>query len=256
MDDLQKSITVSLDGEQTELFHYLPYLLQDLWEIGSSPAHIIKLMREHDLNKPAMQVLDLGCGKGAIAVKLAKEFGCRVHGIDGMEAFIAEAAQWAIKYQVGHLCRFQTGDIREAVKKLHNYDIAVLGSIGPVLGYVRETLEKTGACLKPDGYIILDDGYFPDGYDTDDENIVIRSAYFSQIDQAGFETVAEYIPDGDEMKLSDASIYRHIEKRARELIEKYPQHELLFESYLQSQREENERLENEIVCSLLLLKKK
>ncbi|MBN2709769.1 MAG: methyltransferase domain-containing protein [Calditrichaceae bacterium] len=256
MNDLQKNITLSLDGEQTELFNYFPYLMQDLWEIGSSPEQIIKLMCEHGLDKPTIRILDLGCGKGSISVRIAKEFGCRVHGIDGMEAFIDEARQWAVKYQVDHLCRFEAGDIREAVKKLHNYDIAILGSIGPVLGNVRETLEKTGACLKPDGYIILDDGYFPDGYAANEEDIPPRSVYFSQINQAGFETVAEYIPDDDDMKSSDAFIYHHIEKRAQELIREYPQYELLFENYLKSQREENERLENEIICSLLLLKKK
>ncbi|MEW5920035.1 MAG: class I SAM-dependent methyltransferase [Bacillota bacterium] len=46
------------------------------------------------------KVLDLACGKGAVSVKLAQAFGCRVHGIDAVKAFIEEANRWAKKYNV------------------------------------------------------------------------------------------------------------------------------------------------------------
>ena len=66
MKSLEESVVIAMDGSDPELFPFLPYIMQDLWEIGSDPETIIRLIRKH-ADKPAgMKVLDLGCGKGAV----------------------------------------------------------------------------------------------------------------------------------------------------------------------------------------------
>ena len=65
MEETKKSILESLDGSDPELFPYLPYLLQDLWEIGADPLSMLSLIRENIPNKK-LTILDLGCGKGAV----------------------------------------------------------------------------------------------------------------------------------------------------------------------------------------------
>ena len=75
--NLEKSVTRSLDGDNEDLFPYFAYLLQDLWEIGASPAIIKKLLRKNTDDKEKMQILDLGCGKGAVSIQLAKQFDCQ-----------------------------------------------------------------------------------------------------------------------------------------------------------------------------------
>jgi hypothetical protein len=65
---LEAKVVKSLDGEDDELYNFIPYLLQDLWEIGSSPEVIINMVKKH-VGKSNLSVLDLGCGKGAVSVK-------------------------------------------------------------------------------------------------------------------------------------------------------------------------------------------
>ncbi|MCG8430743.1 MAG: methyltransferase domain-containing protein, partial [Candidatus Omnitrophica bacterium] len=115
---LEQSIIRAMDGSDPGLIPFLPYILQDCWEIGSDPNTMIDLVRKHARDHANLRVLDLGCGKGAVSVKIAKEFKCDCFGIDAMEGFIDEANRKAKEHGVEHLCHFEAGDIRERVKTL------------------------------------------------------------------------------------------------------------------------------------------
>ena len=109
--NLEKSVTNSLDGKNENLYPYFSYLLQDLWEIGASPAVIIKLLKNHADPENLLQVLDLGCGKGAVSIQLAQHFNCHCLGIDAYSDFIESADEYAEKHQVRDKCTFKVGDI-------------------------------------------------------------------------------------------------------------------------------------------------
>ena len=256
MDDIKKSITVSLDGQDEELFPYLPYLLQDLWEIGASPDVMIALLEKHRLQqKPQLKILDLGCGKGAVSIRLAEAFACQVTGIDAMPEFIDEAVKWAQKHRVEQLCRFEVGDIRERIDSSRDFDIAILGSIGPVLGDVENTLKQVKTCIKPGGYILLDDGYLKEESSLESEVYLRRDEVLAQIRRSAMELVEEYVLEDDFIEESDRDIFAAIKQRAGELIEHYPGKRALFEGYLDAQERENEILEHEVVCVTWLLER-
>ena len=80
-----------MDGTEIELFPYLSYILQDTWEIGTPPDIIIDLVQKHAKDYSKLKVLDLGCGKGAVSVKLAHKLRCKCYGIDAIKEFIDEA---------------------------------------------------------------------------------------------------------------------------------------------------------------------
>ena len=65
-----------------ELLPYIPELLADLWALGSSPETVVEWVRSLELPPETTGVLDLGCGKGAVSIALAKEFNFRIFGID------------------------------------------------------------------------------------------------------------------------------------------------------------------------------
>ncbi len=44
MKSIEESVVTAMDGTDIELFHFLPYILQDLWEIGADPDVIISLL--------------------------------------------------------------------------------------------------------------------------------------------------------------------------------------------------------------------
>ena len=255
MKSLEESAVVALDGTDKALFPYLPYILQDLWEIGSDPDVIIEAVRKHKVKASALQLLDLGCGKGAVSIRVAEALGCRCFGIDAIKEFIREAEQKASEHRVDELCTFAVGDIRKMIDSAARYDIIVLGSIGPVFGDYFSTLTRTAKVLGNDGIIILDDGYIPSDSEYTHPHILRRDAVLKQIGDAGMCLIDEIIIQQEDIKSSDGYIFGKIENRCNELIHNHTGKRHLFESYILKQREENDVLENHVICCTMIIKR-
>jgi cyclopropane fatty-acyl-phospholipid synthase-like methyltransferase len=252
MKDVKNSVLESLDGTDPDLYPYLPYILQDLWEFGADPHSISSMIRQHVPQKN-LSVLDLGCGKGAVSVTVAKDIGCRVKGIDAVDDFIASANQYARQYGVSEQCSFETGDARSKIHEFHNYDIVILGAIGDVFGTLQETLTTVRSCLTPTGYVVLDDGYLKVETKKGCTRILTKSEFYQQITDAGFSILHEEIFPKDKLKKTDAMIFSPIEKRIGELVVRYPDKKDLFLDYLRSQEYENDMLENSLITGTWLL---
>ncbi len=251
---LKDSILTSMDGSDKEIFLFLPYIFQDIWEIGTDPKIIIKLINKNFKDCQNLNVLDLGCGKGAVSIKIALKLGCKCHGIDAMPEFISEANKKAKKYKVKNLCKFEIGDIREIISKLSVFDVIILGSIGPVFGDYYETLTELKKNLKSNGIIIIDDGFIKDNDHYSHPLILKKQKIIKQIDSSGMKLIKNYIIKKDKIKNSDDIIFSKIKKRCLELIEKHPDKKNIFEEYLKKQIQENDVLENKIVCSTFVMK--
>ncbi len=246
---------MTMDGKDSNLFPYLPYILQDLWEIGASSEVVLQLVEKHTTDHSNLKVLDLGCGKGAVLIKLAKEFNCHCHGIDAVKEFIDEGINKSKEFNVEEYCCFECDDIRVRISDLREYDIIILGAIGPVLGDYHSTLTKVSKCIKESGLIIIDDGYINDGSDYSHPLMEKSSVIFKQASDAGMKLIDEIIITKDEIKESNEHIQRNIKRRCQELIKKHPDKKNLFIDYIRKQEEENEALETKIICSTMLFGK-
>lgn len=253
MKSLEESVILSMDGSNNELFSYLPYILQDLWEMGSDPDVVIKLIQKHFTKYTDLKVLDLGCGKGAVSIKLSKTLGCVCYGIDAIPEFIAFSQQKATEFNVAHLCTFETGDIREKIKELSGFDIIILGAIGPVCGDYYQTLTSLSGCIGKKGVFIIDDGYIENHSNFVHPMIQNRKSILQQINKAGMYLVDENLPLQENIKDSNDVIFENIKQRCLELINKYPAKKGLFMNYIQKQMDENDVLENKIICSTMLI---
>ncbi|MCK7516884.1 MAG: hypothetical protein MZV64_03750 [Ignavibacteriales bacterium] len=171
-----------------------------------------------------------------------------------MPEFIDEANKKANEYSVSHFCKFEIGDIRIKTKTLPRYDVIILGAVGPVLGDYFSTLTALSNNLNPDGIIIIDDGYIENSSDFTHPLILKQNEVHRQIHAAGMKLLDEVIIAKDEIKESDESIYDNLKKRCLELIEKHPEKQNLFQAYIRKQEEENDVLENKIICSTMVLK--
>lgn len=106
----EQSVANTLEVDK-RLLPYMPFLLQDLWALGSSIDYIIDVVAGLNLPYDQTKVLDLGCGKGAVSIRIASKFGFQVVGIDAMTVFLEDARKKAMDYNVSHLCRFINQDI-------------------------------------------------------------------------------------------------------------------------------------------------
>jgi cyclopropane fatty-acyl-phospholipid synthase-like methyltransferase len=256
MKSIEESVVVAMDGSDKELFPFLPYILQDIWEIGADPNAIIKLIRKYCNTITELKVLDLGCGKGAVSVKVSQTLGCTCYGIDAIPEFVEFAQHKASEYKVNHLCIFEIGDIREKVKDISGFDVVILGAIGPVFGDYFSTLSTLAKCINENGIFIVDDAYINDNSDFSHPLMFKESDILQQIEKAGMELVENDIMERDDIVDSDDYIFDNLNKRCQELIEKYPDKQNLFLDYIRNQEIENYVLENKVVGSTLVIKKK
>ncbi len=255
MKSIEESVVIAMDGSDKELFPFLPYILQDIWEIGSDPEAIIKLIGKHLNRYDNLEVLDLGCGKGAVSIKAAHQFNCKCYGIDAIPEFISYAQSKASEYNVGHLCSFEIGDIREKINELKVYDVIILGATGPIFGDYYTTLSALSKHLNDSGIIIIDDGYIEDNSDYVHPLMLKKQDLLHQISSAGMKLIEDDRFRGSSIKESDDYIFKKLKNRCIELIDKHPDKKDLFDNYIKKQEIENYVLENKVVCTILVIKK-
>lgn len=252
MKTLEESIAIAMDSSRdTAIVPFLPYILQDFWEIGTPPDIIIELVRKHCENYSRLEVLDLGCGKGAVSVKLAEALKCSCYGIDGIPEFIETSKEKAKEYGVDTLCRFETGDIREKIKDIGRFDVIILGAIGQVFGNYYATLSILSDHLAEGGVVVINDAYIEDSSTFEHSAVLPYREILNQIGQAEMELIDECTEGAN----AYTEEFENLQRRCRELMAKYPDKTTLFEDFIRAQSEEYDVLENEIIGSVMVIKR-
>ena len=253
MFDLARSVLTSLDGTDPRLFPYSPELLQDLDDLGAAPALIEQLLsRQADLPVQA-RVLDLGCGKGSVALRLLHRHPWTALGLDGMPAFVGRARARAEALGLSERCRFEVADIRTWAGE-GRFEVIVLGAVGPVLGDIGTTLRRLDAWLAPGGRVVKDEVYLPDGASCRNATYSqTRSELMASIAGAGFCILAEARETGDRWTDDHRAMFEAIRARAEALARRHPEDRSLFEAYVANQAQEFEILEQEVVDVTLLV---
>ena len=256
MKTIEESVLTAMDCTDREILPYLPYILQDFWEIGSDPEVMIDLINKHLSNVNNIKVLDLGCGKGAVSINIAKQINCECYGIDAIPEFISFSASKADEYGVGNLCKFEVGDIREKIGTLAKYDVIILGAIGQVFGDYFETLTLLNNNLKDGGIVIIDDGYIEDESSFRCDYVFSKSDLRKQISDAGMQLIDEVNVSVDKNIAANYDAeYNNILKRCHELSLKYPDKAKIFINYCDQQKKEYENMKTEIKCSTMVIKR-
>jgi SAM-dependent methyltransferase len=115
----------------------------------------VEWIHDHLLNRTPSSVLDLGCGPGLYATRLAR-MGHDVTGIDFSPASIRYAREAA--KSDGLTCRFVLGDIRDA-DYAENHDLAMLifGEFNVFRpGDASRILARAGSALTTGGQLLLE----------------------------------------------------------------------------------------------------
>lgn len=247
----KKEFQNSLDLTSDEVERYIPELLKGLWELGSVPEYIIELITRNDLGKNK-SIIDLGCGKGAVLVKLAQQFDIEAIGVDIISDFIEEANKYAKNYGVFDKIIFKTEDIIETLNTTTKQDIVIYGYDSDLLGDLDSTLKQLKNCIKEEGYILIEFMFA----EQLTEGMVNNKEMTNIIEQAGYRILDRIDWNRETLKQTNRQNTGVIQENVKQLISLYPDKEEIFNEYLQNQIDECEELENEYMCTTLLLRQK
>ena len=231
------------------ILHLVPELLADVWALGSDPEQIVRQLQAADL-APAVRVLDLGCGKGAVSLAVAEAFAATVDGTDAFAPFVADAARRAEAVGLGQACRFRCEDLSTTAATARDYDAVLFISVGSVFGGPRETVAALRRTVRPGGLMVLDDGYR-----APEDDVVTSSGYQHMLGRQetivgmtafGDRLVGERLIPREELAAQNRAILEVIEARADTLMRRFPQHAAALAAYVAKQRAECDVLDNRI----------
>jgi ubiquinone/menaquinone biosynthesis C-methylase UbiE len=249
-------------GAPPELLPLLPAILADFSALGGWPDKVCTILRECAPLPQEAAVVDLGCGKGAAALALAAELGCRVTGLDLFEPFLADAASAAQGAGVDHLCSFEAADIRDRPEGIEAFDVAILCAVGAsVYGDYTDCMIQMRRWTRPNGYIVISDGFlkragppltttFP-GYEYYEPHDETRR----QLTAQGDVIVREILISDEEFAAQRRQDLRSLRGQVQRLSHIHPQHREPLKAFLTSQEREYAFLEAHTTEAIWLLQR-
>ncbi len=247
---LLRAVAASLDAPPA-LIPVLPDLFRGVEALGSMPRRTVRILGSAGIG-PRSRVLDLACGKGAVAVQLARRLGCRVVGVDAFAPFIEAARDAAARRRVGGACTFRVGDAAR-VRSAHAFDAALMIGLFP--------LERAAALLRrhvrPGGVYLIDDAFldpeWPRRRDLDGIPTLAEARAF--IARSGDRLLKEYIPTPSALRRLNSSLLRRLDRHAREIARGSPRLAPALREFLDRQRHANRLMEGPIRPALWLIRR-
>ncbi len=119
-------------------------------------ARVIELM---DLD-PGARVLDVGCGKAELLIRLVERYGAHAVGIDPNRAFLAEARATARRRVPGADLAFHPVAMADYTAVPGSFDLACCLGATQAFGDLGSTLGALRALVRPGGQILIGEGYW------------------------------------------------------------------------------------------------
>ena len=205
-------------------------------------------------------MLDLGSGKGAALLALAQAHAIDGIGVDGMEAFVSHANQRSRSLDLHHRIRFVCEDVLDVVQEASgaSVDLVMMLALGPVLGELSESITLLRRCVRPGGYILVDDAYLAEGIDPADERFegcLPHAETLQALTSSGDEIVAERAYEDAAYHAWCREMTGKITARAVSLARRMPELGEAVLAFAKRQREETELLTGPVVGALWLLRR-
>jgi SAM-dependent methyltransferase len=106
------------------------------------------------------RVIDIGCGKAELLVRLVDQYGCFGTGIDINGEFLREATM-RVQTSV-HPTRIELlkGTAKEMIEAIPQYDLSVCVGSSQCFGLYRDAINALVAITRPEGLILIGEGYW------------------------------------------------------------------------------------------------
>ena len=233
-----------------DLLPLMPAILQDLPDLGGGCTGPVSEALEQLGLPRGSRILDLGCGRGELAIALARRLAAVVTGIEAFPPFVAAAR--AAARAAGVDCRFEEGDLRRAVETARDYDAVLLVSVGPVFGDHAQTIAALRRTVQAGGLIVIADAHL-DGSPPPGE---VWQAYADRatteraLQSAGDRLVLTR-PLGADQRAWNAHAMAAIRRRTAELASRHPDLAGALAAYTARQEREFAHLESGPAVSML-----
>jgi len=154
-DNLTQKIKAALIKAGKDLSNLEPKDLSPIDQIHTGGARSsIELFKRLTIS-PDAQVLDAGCGIGGSSRLLAKQFNCRVVGVDLAEKFIESAIFLTQCTRLENLVSFQQGSVLELPFENNTFDAILCQHILMNIEDKSTAVKEFFRVLKPDGRLML-----------------------------------------------------------------------------------------------------
>jgi cyclopropane fatty-acyl-phospholipid synthase-like methyltransferase len=243
---LDEEIARALDAPVSLLPH-LGFLYRDLPDLSGATADGVSMLASCGLADGGA-VLDLGCGRGEIAMAVAKRFSASVDGVDALEDFVDAARRKAEADGLSGRCRFESGDLRDWLEGSGHYDAVLMIALGPVLGKPEATVARLRNEVAPGGLILVDDAFLADGAKAPPgyEDYLDRTSLRRALTRHGDEIVG-WRESAETARAYNRAALAAIERRAAELARRRPQLKDHLAELLAIQKRETEFMEGPVV---------
>jgi ubiquinone/menaquinone biosynthesis C-methylase UbiE len=111
-----------------------------------------RLIKKASIRKGS-KVLDVGCGLGKTACRLAAEAGCTVTGVDIMPAMVEQAKKTAKQMKVEDKVLFLEGDARKLPFEDNSFDTVFVESVTIFVEDVAKAIAEYNRVVKPGGAV-------------------------------------------------------------------------------------------------------
>lgn len=241
----------SLDIQDDKITEFIPIILQDLWSLGGNPDVVIELIRRNIMLTNDSQIIDLGCGKGATIIELAKNFPGNYTGVDIVSEFIAEG-KTKIKENQFSRCVLMTENIQKTLSGKVKYDVVIYGHDSDILGSTTETLHVLSNKINVDGWIIYETAFQDGRYEGND--YLSEKALYAAINDSGVQIVDQIKWDKDYIRQQNEINNQLIKKRIEQLKELHPDQSALLDDFYFNQIQESNILNEFVECIAFALR--
>ena len=245
-------------GAPPEILPYFPELLAGMWSLGVPPDSVVTLLNGCHLPAGETSVLDLGCGKGAVSITLARHFGFEAHGIDLYEPFIEEARKGAWERGVGYKCSFRQGDICKAVQGKGEYDLVLHIWVGGVLGDGGKSVGRIRHLIRRGGYMVFGYGCLKDGIRADHpllQGFERCQTVMRKLMKHGDTVIRQTTIPEDRISDLHRQYIDSLQKGAHKCAREHPEHAGQLWEYVSKHEEMCRVMENRVDSCLWLVKK-
>ncbi len=250
-------VAASLDATP-ELLPVVAAMLADFDALGGCVDDALAMLDSAGVAPPGL-ALDLGCGKGAYAVALARR-GWDVHAVDLFEPFLAEARRRIVEAGVSDRCRVEAADLRDALTATPagSTDLVLLMGVGRPLGGLSETVRGATRVLRSGGHFLLDDAFLAPGAAPPPglEGYESLEATERATTCSGGAIVARWAPSPEERRERHRRELSLIRARAERIIRDDPRAAPLARAYLRRQEAAYAELDGPVQPAAWLVRSK